>query len=270
MTQDCWAILEIEPTQNVRDVKRAYAKKVKQVRPDDDPEGFKVLYNAYQAATYWAQHPEEDFELLSSEDQGVAQMPMVGIEQTTQPDRASATEPPAGAEIADDTIAKQEAVAECLDQVQALMRDQSRANRSKSWQFLEANKLILEGDFREALGIAILRELADYNMGLTGKKRSYNQTPRHVFAYLNSIFFWSAQPYILWAELSEEQYEEVIPRISRPATRQNDLNVLGGASVVEQPAIVSSEPSQSIGSGCFWVFIALFVIGNLLQLLGRL
>jgi curved DNA-binding protein CbpA len=39
----CWEILELAPTEDERSIKRAYAKKLKAVHPEDDPEGFKPL-----------------------------------------------------------------------------------------------------------------------------------------------------------------------------------------------------------------------------------
>lgn len=46
-----WATLELDPAQaNERDVKRAYAKRLKTCRPDQDPEGFRKLHEAYTTA----------------------------------------------------------------------------------------------------------------------------------------------------------------------------------------------------------------------------
>ncbi len=46
-----WATLELDPAQaNERDVKRAYAKRLKNCRPDQDPEGFRKLHDAYTSA----------------------------------------------------------------------------------------------------------------------------------------------------------------------------------------------------------------------------
>jgi hypothetical protein len=47
-----WNILEIVDSDKVteRDVKKAYAKKLKITRPDRDPEGFKALRDAYEQA----------------------------------------------------------------------------------------------------------------------------------------------------------------------------------------------------------------------------
>lgn len=47
---DFWSILEIEPTDNVSIVKKAYAKKLKLHHPEDDPEGYQKLREAYDRA----------------------------------------------------------------------------------------------------------------------------------------------------------------------------------------------------------------------------
>ncbi|MGL4768157.1 MAG: hypothetical protein ACRCV6_08800 [Formosimonas sp.] len=52
---NCWAILGIDATQNLRDIKRAYAKLLKVTRPDQDPQGFTRLHEAYQEAQWLAQ-----------------------------------------------------------------------------------------------------------------------------------------------------------------------------------------------------------------------
>lgn len=40
--------LGIEPTEDAASIKRAYARQLKQVRPDEDPAGFQALHEAYQ------------------------------------------------------------------------------------------------------------------------------------------------------------------------------------------------------------------------------
>ncbi|MEK7950230.1 hypothetical protein [Luteolibacter soli] len=48
-----WTTLGLDPAgATERDVKRAYAKLLKTCRPDQDPEGFRKLHDAYQAALY--------------------------------------------------------------------------------------------------------------------------------------------------------------------------------------------------------------------------
>lgn len=48
-----WSILGIQPTNNLKDIKRAYAKQSKVYHPEDNPENFQRLQKAYQEALAW-------------------------------------------------------------------------------------------------------------------------------------------------------------------------------------------------------------------------
>ena len=50
---DCWTVLDLTPTSDERAVLRAYAKKLRETRPEDDPEGFQRLLAAREQALAW-------------------------------------------------------------------------------------------------------------------------------------------------------------------------------------------------------------------------
>jgi len=54
-----WATLGIDPTADVRAIKRAYGRKLKLTRPEDDAQGFQVLNDAYQTALQMAPYLDE-------------------------------------------------------------------------------------------------------------------------------------------------------------------------------------------------------------------
>lgn len=61
----CWTVLGLSADADVRTIKRQYAVLLKQTRPDDDPEGFQRLRDAYeQALAYkaWQRYEEQDEE----------------------------------------------------------------------------------------------------------------------------------------------------------------------------------------------------------------
>jgi hypothetical protein len=68
-----WTTLGIEPASEEREIKRAYARKLKTTRPEDDPAGFQALNEAYQAALRLAQMRAEEEE---------AQAPAAELQET--------------------------------------------------------------------------------------------------------------------------------------------------------------------------------------------
>lgn len=59
--QSIWSILELEPTKDVSAIKRAYARLAGKYHPEEEPELFLQLRQAYQAALNYAQGGEEPF-----------------------------------------------------------------------------------------------------------------------------------------------------------------------------------------------------------------
>jgi hypothetical protein len=58
----CWTILGLPADADTRSIKRQYATLLKQTRPDEDPEGFQRLREAYEHALSikeWEQLHEE-------------------------------------------------------------------------------------------------------------------------------------------------------------------------------------------------------------------
>ena len=73
---NCWEVLGLEPTEDVKLIKKAYAAKLKKCRPDQDPIGFQKLRESFDFAKQLAQNgqhgrqfdviPETDVELDSN------------------------------------------------------------------------------------------------------------------------------------------------------------------------------------------------------------
>ena len=55
-----WEILGIEPTDDMRMIKRAYAKKCKIYHPETHPEEFQLLHQSYKKALTMIRSDKED------------------------------------------------------------------------------------------------------------------------------------------------------------------------------------------------------------------
>lgn len=54
-----WEILKVDATEDKREIKRAYARLSREIHPEEKPEEFQRLYDAYQRALQYASYMEE-------------------------------------------------------------------------------------------------------------------------------------------------------------------------------------------------------------------
>ena len=79
-----WSILGIQPTNNLKDIKRAYAKQSKVYHPEDDPENFQRLQKAYQEALAWQKSHSENEDVGAVIGHKQADGSVVGLVSTSQ------------------------------------------------------------------------------------------------------------------------------------------------------------------------------------------
>ena len=60
---NCWEVLGIEPTKDKKEIKKAYARLLKQYHPEENQEEFKQIQAAYQQCL----HPDQEVESVSYE-----------------------------------------------------------------------------------------------------------------------------------------------------------------------------------------------------------
>lgn len=83
---NAWEILGIEPTSDKKEIKKAYAKLLKQYHPEENPEKFKQIQAAYQQCL----HSDQEIESVSYEQnieskQDIKTQPISIKEDTTVP-----------------------------------------------------------------------------------------------------------------------------------------------------------------------------------------
>lgn len=131
-----WERLGIEPTKDKRQIKRAYAARSREVHPEEKPEEFRMLYEAYQAALAYARREKEKPE--ETKDQKSQDRGKSGLKQEEEPSGKSAAE---GFEQPKETEAER--------QLRAYLERQSEEQEEKLADFLEHWKEINNFELRE-------------------------------------------------------------------------------------------------------------------------
>ncbi|WP_018693021.1 J domain-containing protein [Algicola sagamiensis] len=130
--QNPWEFLEITSAATEREVKRAYAKKLKQHRPDQDPEGFKQLREAYEFALNhaknWCQQPPEVHEAEETNS-------LISASVVDDDEGGSEETPPQSEPLA--PIQRKERVAQAFQDASHPQEEQPRAKQRQAPSFAE-------------------------------------------------------------------------------------------------------------------------------------
>ena len=107
-----WSVLGIEPTDDIRAIKRAYSALAHKISPEDEPEKFRKIHDAYKNALFYAEHKKD----------------LLIDEADTNPREASETEPDTGFDFSSldlDSIKSESAADAIIDDIVAF-RDDNR------------------------------------------------------------------------------------------------------------------------------------------------
>ena len=171
-----WNILEISPTVDTNAIKKAYAAKLRIFHPEDDPEGFQRLREAYEQALKEAKYIKEVeapgvvAEKVDYEQHGMA----VPKEKAVSNQRTVAEETENG------NSTSEEAADQFMRQVQAIYDDFFRRIDRSQWETLLDDKALWRLDVKTVVNQKILDFLLDHHY-----------LPHDIWGLLNDHFFWS-------------------------------------------------------------------------------
>jgi hypothetical protein len=169
-----WGKLGIEEGSDKQTIKRAYARLLKLNKPDENPDGFQDLHNAYQTALFLTEK--------SGERRNVT---------TTGPETFNETSY-VYPEIASEEGIQKVARFETLEnEVLKLMNEEYYA--VDKWAFIENEECLSDIGFFRAFSDFLLETIFENEINIT--------TAPDLINYLNSIFMWSSN-----IEELEEQY----------------------------------------------------------------
>lgn len=195
----CWNILQLAPTTDLRAIKKAYAVLLKQNRPDENPAGFQQLHEAYQDALYWADEqlngpatpppaPDGTGNTVETDDTSAA------LDEDEDEDEYASHgcgNPDCEYCAAEAAWEKQlDAEWEVLVQrVEDNLNDATQRNDPAAWQFLLDSEALLDIDFKSAFAMRFLQRL----MQLFSEQREQGipLLQPSIIQWLNQIFWWS-------------------------------------------------------------------------------
>lgn len=104
---DPWDILGISETADHKVIKRAYAARIKHCHPEDDPQKFQVLREAYEAALAWYDYDGADFFAENKAHPATSETPGLSLEEAkTFTFKASSSEETTALEISQEVFEK--------------------------------------------------------------------------------------------------------------------------------------------------------------------
>lgn len=192
---NCWEFLGLEPTVDAKAIRRAYASLLRSYHPEDDPEGFKALREAYDEVL-------EASRRLSLEEtaQTQARTPTTPEEPLEAPTQTH--DPHMQAEHDSRIEDIKSAVDAFMQRAGEIYQDFPRRIDAAQWRTLLNDDVLWNLEVKHNVGFNLFRAIAD-----TGN------VPGEVFGLLEEVFGWLEQQLELGKHFSEEQLHFVLGSI---------------------------------------------------------
>jgi len=189
--RDYWKILGLdEPPADMKSAKRAYAAKLKVTRPDDNPEGFMELRDAFEIAKqhiYYAQHEKERIARETVEPSETSQEDVSENTDTQTVQKSTEPEYPL-----------------FYEDIQRILKDPAKRNDKDIWGQLidKARESSIDEyiDFDVMLRRSFLAELGYYDGDAT--KHNRNRKPPLITSFVATYLFKAME----WHKLEERDY----------------------------------------------------------------
>lgn len=181
-----WSILDIEPTVDLKVIKRAYASKLKLYHPEDDPEGFQKLREAYDAALKEAKYIKEvkssnissDEKSIPLEKDTVLHTKVINTYNNLKENEKN--------------NASKDLVDNFMNKVHEIYNDFFKRIDVNNWRTLLDDETFWNLGIKKALSFNMLEFLMDnYHL------------PQEVWILLNDYFFWAEEEDYLYKEFDE-------------------------------------------------------------------
>jgi uncharacterized RDD family membrane protein YckC len=216
MVSDAWKSLNITPTSDKKDIKRAYVKLLKLNKPDKDPEGFQQLRKAYETALALSEFAH-DLQAIDIH-QGDARNTELETTSNDQYTNEYVDEQDFGEEDWDEedlwsTKAQitDPQVLKLLESVKQLLLNEDSRNKADNWEFLLESEFVMDLDQRHLISVEIFDELLTVQKSQYGKSKFFKVLNKDVVNILDNEFDWSNDVY-LQSIYSDKDYFKIANR----------------------------------------------------------
>ncbi|AJH16922.1 J domain-containing protein [Bacillus mycoides] len=198
-----WETLEIEPTDNIAAIKKAYAKLLKIYHPEDDPEGYQRLREAFDKAIKSAKQMKN--------------APPSQLEKTDENEGNSYIHPVSPTWMDGDvelttTLVSEHPVHAFTEKIETLYNDFFARIEPKNWEDLLSSDVIWDVEHAAVIQ-DILIEFLQYHYHF----------PRSIWELLDNVFRFSEQREELEFEYGEETVQFLLERMSGEKEMRYDI-----------------------------------------------
>ena len=220
----CWDILEVKATEDKKVIKRAYHKLLRLYKPDEKPDEFKILYEAYQDALVWEDYDwdESEWNYDDNDDEDFEYNEVDDDEED-----ASNSEWEAESKLRNDYYERWEKFEEKVD---ALTYDNNYPelfNTLEKWKFLEDLDVGSDLEFYQEASAYLFTAVTDFD-----EKHPTILLNAKVIRYFDKIFLWKQQWQTFDSESTIFDYLDVKRAI--PTLDKNNANSYKLASITER------------------------------------
>lgn len=256
-----WQELGINETPDIKSIKRAYAKKLKLVKPDEKPVEFQQLHFAYKQALQNANQLAEQNQASNNKQEEVHPETLTEFSHKLNPETAhhqnDSTGPGTESSQKVDQIETnnsqqviyqyQTEIDNILSKVETVIAHQSRFRLDK-WTFIIKSEHILDPEFSWKLGYTLFTRIAQYYNDQQYRDDGDFRIGIEVLSYLNSIFHWDNMGLDLSDYVHDEYGRSIINNMFNCDYRRNnsDLDAVDGLRGAKSIKLISKSGSAPL------------------------
>jgi uncharacterized RDD family membrane protein YckC len=249
-----WDSLQIEPTADARAIKKAYARLLKQHRPDQNAAAFQQLHHAYKTALQLA---EQQAEAMPASPPPREAEPEQLANWTIQLPPVAQPEPPPEPDPAADYHP-------LFQRCRELLAEHHGARQPQYWEFLARSPELLDDAIHRQLGQALFDELVRHQRDAQQANCTLTPVSPEVLQHLDALFSWRDHRRELCQNKPVEICEQVFTAIDNCDQQQDVTKGLRGGKMLIRKLHSYSLASPKLRA--IAGFIDIFTLSFLLEL----